>query len=54
METKIVWGLLLLLLHHRRCSSAGPHHDSWTTLKPAVVSLILEKHGRSDVHAMRA
>lgn len=48
METKIVWSLLL---HHRR-SSARPH-VSRTTLKPTVVSLLLEKHGRSDVHAVR-
>lgn len=51
METKIEWRLLLL--HHCR-SSTGPYHLSWTPLKSAVISLLLEQHGRSSLHAMGA
>lgn len=45
--------MCLLLLHHPLWS-AGPYHLSWPTVKPSIVSLSMEEHGRPRLHAMGA
>lgn len=44
---------MICLLHHSMCST-GPHHLSWSPLKPSMATLYREEHGRPRLHAMRS
>lgn len=43
--------MMCLLLHHPLCST-GPHHVPWPPVKPSIVTLYMEDHGRPKLQAM--